>query len=584
MSLFLRLLQLANAFYHRMFLAVLLGFMTVLCGVGLLSTSAYLIAHAALQPSIAELQVAIVAVRAFGLGRGIFRYLERLVSHDVAFRVIANLRTWILQSLVPLAPARLGWLRRGDLLSRIVVDTASLEDFFVRGISPLSIALGTAAGMMVFMGRYHPRLVLILLLAYLSVFLLTLGIGLINHRSTSQSLATQRGRLQHTLLDAIEGAADLLSFGYDSALIDQCHREQVELSRLEGRHTFIESLAEAGTSWVQQATLLAVLLIAIPLITEDIILGVDLPLILMASFASFEAFTALPRSIARLEGQLAAVDRLFAVADAPPAVFPNAQPDTLPTNWSLTVRNLAFTYPGQHEPVLKDLSFEIAAGGQVAIVGSSGAGKSTLAHLCLRFWDFEIGEILFGDQDIRRLDPDACRDSISFIGQDTALFYGTLRANLELALPGGEEQQLRQALEQAQLLVFVEALPHGLDTLIGEAGQSLSGGERQRLSIARVILHKAPILILDEPTANLDPETEAALLGAMQPLIRAKTSLMITHRLVHMEQYDHILVLQEGRLIEAGTHHQLLAARGIYAAMWRDQQLTTGLDALRVAG
>jgi ATP-binding cassette subfamily C protein CydC len=583
MSSFLRLLQLANAFYHRMFLAVLLGFMTVLCGVGLLSTSAYLIAHAALQPSIAELQVAIVAVRAFGLGRGIFRYLERLVSHDVAFRVIANLRTWILQSLVPLAPARLGWLRRGDLLSRIVVDTASLEDFFVRGLSPLSVALGTAAGMMVFIGHYHLRLALTLLLAYFCVFLLTLGIGLINHQSTCKSLAAQRGRLQHTFLDAIEGAADLLSFGYDSALIEQCHREQVELSRLEGRHAFIESLAVAGTAWVQQATLLAILLIAIPLITEDIILGVDLPLILMASFASFEAFQALPLSIARLEGQLGAVDRLFTLADAPPAVIPSAQPEKLPTHWSVTVRDLTFAYPGEPEPVLKNISFEIAAGGQVAIVGLSGAGKSTLAHICLRFWDFETGEILFGDQDIRRLDPDACQDSISFISQDTWLFYGTLRANLELALPGVEEQQMWQALKRAQLLGFVKGLPQGLDTLIGEAGQSLSGGERQRLSIARAILHEAPILILDEPTANLDPETEAALLGAMRPLIQAKTSLMITHRLVQMEQYDHILVLQEGVVLEGGTHPQLLAAHGVYATMWRDQQLYAGLDSLRAA-
>jgi ATP-binding cassette subfamily C protein CydC len=581
MSSFLRLLQLANIFYRRMFLAVLLGFITILCGVGLLSTSAYLIAHAALQPSIAELQVAIVAVRTFGLGRGIFRYLERLVSHDVAFRVIANLRAWILQNLIPLAPARLGWLRRGDLLSRIVVDTASLEDFFVRGISPVCVALGTATGMMAFIGRYHLQLVLPLSLAYLSVFLLTFGIGSINHRSTRQSLATQRGMLQHTLLDAIEGAADLLSFGYDSVLIDQSQREQVELNQIEGRHVLIESLAEAGTSWVQQATLIAVLIVAIPLISEDVILGVDLPLILMATFASFEALQALPLSIARLEGQLSAVDRLLFVADTPPAVVPIDHPDTLPTNWSVTVRRLTFTYPGQSEPVLKDLSFEIAGGGQVAIVGPSGAGKSTLAHLCLRFWDFETGEILFGDRDIRRLDPDACRDSISFIGQDTALFYGSLRSNLELAVPVVEEQRMCQALRRAQLMGFVEDLPQGWDTLIGEAGQSLSGGERQRLSIARAILHEAPILILDEPTANLDPETEAALLGAMQPLIRAKTTLMITHRLVHMEQYDHILVLQEGELVEAGAHRQLLAARGLYAAMWRDQQLITSLDALR---
>jgi ATP-binding cassette subfamily C protein CydC len=426
--------------------------------------------------------------------------------------------------------------------------------------------------MAIFLGSFDPSLIWLLLCSYTAIGLLSLSLILWNRFSLGPATAAQRGLLGQTLLDAVEGNADMLAFDYEEAVLKQFHTSQNRLSRLEIRCSWLDGIADAGTTWIQYSTLIAVLVLITPKITSTEFPGVNLPLILMAAYASFEAFQALPLTAAHLDEQLTAVERLFQLADTPPTLRKQPETAPLPDTWSISVEQLSFTYPGQSTTSLRDISFQIDTGGQLAIVGTSGMGKSTLAYLLLRFWEFEQGVIRIGEQDIRNLDPDACRSLFSLIDQRTALFYGSVRENLQLASFAATEPEIFEALERAQLLEFVQDLPRGLDTLIGESGQMLSGGERQRLNIARAILQQAPILILDEPSANLDIKTEKALFKTLRPLIQRHTSLMLTHRLIDMEQYDRILVLEHGCIVEAGTHDQLFSAQGIYTAMWREQQ------------
>jgi ABC-type multidrug transport system fused ATPase/permease subunit len=265
---------------------------------------------------------------------------------------------------------------------------------------------------------------------------------------------------------------------------------------------------------------------------------------------------------------------VFAVTDAVPPVVESAAPSPIPHEasgsggYSLTFEHVHFAYRVGEREVLSDISFELRAGSRVAIVGSSGAGKSTVGRLALRFWDPASGVIRLNGQDIRDCRLSDLRELVGVVAQDTYIFNDTLRANLLLGRAGASEAEIEAAVEQAQLTEFVRQLPQGLKTWVGEQGLQLSGGERQRLAVARAFLKNAPMLILDEATANLDSLTERALLDALDELTQGRTTLYITHRLVAMERMDEILVLDRGRIVERGSHADLLGREGLYRQLF----------------
>ena len=250
--------------------------------------------------------------------------------------------------------------------------------------------------------------------------------------------------------------------------------------------------------------------------------------------------------------------------DAEPEVTDPEVPLSPPADSSLELDRVSFRYKADSQPVLEDVTFTLGPGKRVAVVGPSGAGKSTLVNLILRFWDPSSGQIRLGGHDVREYAQDDLRDLIGVVTQDTHVFNDTLRTNLLLARPEATDADLHQVVARTQLSELVERLPKGLDSPLGEQGLKLSGGERQRLSIARTLLKDAPLLVLDEPTANLDPITERELMDAAYELMHGRATLVITHRLVRMEDMDEILVLDTGRIVERGTHGELLAARGLY--------------------
>ena len=575
-----RLLKLAWPVRNWMALSALIGTATVLCGIGLAATSAYLISAAALHPSEAALAIAIVGVRFFGIARGAFRYLERLVSHKAAFQLLADMRVWFYKALVPLVPARLltlkngsqQELRSGDVLRRAVSDVDILQNFYIRVLAPPIVAALVALIMWIFLGAFGGLFGLVYLGLFLVASVVIPALSHLASRRLGQRIVTTRSDLQVQLVDSVQGIADLIAFGQEGqqaahiqALTKKLNGMQMAMAYIGGTQNALTNFFMNGTAWVM-------LLLAIPFVHSGQLDGIFLALLVLSALASFEIVLPLPATFQQLGGNLKAASRLFEIVDASPAVAEPQQAAPLPDDTTLIVEQLNFRYEADEPYVLRDINLTLKPDEYVMLVGPSGSGKSTLTRLLLRFFEYNEGRITLGGRDLREYRPDDLYTLMSVVEQDTHLFNTTIRANLLLAKPDASEEELVAASQQAQLHEFVQGLPNGYDTQVGEQGLLLSGGERQRVAIARAFLKDTPIVILDEPTVNLDAIAEQSVLQAIQSLRKGRATLMVTHRLTAMDTADEILVFQDGHIVERGTHQHLLQNEGSYWRMWQQQQ------------
>jgi ATP-binding cassette, subfamily C, bacterial CydC len=610
----LRLLTFLRPLWRELVLAVLVGFFTIAASISLMSTSAWLISTAAIATSIAQFGVSVVGVRFFGIARALARYAERLVSHSLTFKLLANLRVWFYQAIEPLAPAGLISARSGDLLSRVISDIESLDNFYVRALAPPLVAIVIIFGMGIFMGTLSVSLGMTIV-----GFLLALGLGLtaltlILNRKPGQTLVEQRSRLRADLVDSVQGLPDLVAFGQQKTYFDKVQATGSAYSETQTRLARLNGFQSSLSNLITGLAAITMLYLAIPLVSEGLLPGVMLAVVVLGTMASFEAVQGLPQAAQLLEANLQAARRLFQIADSKPAVSDPPNPLPRPASADLSITNLTFAYlldtetteshgetkkesaksvKSVYQKVLKEITINLPAGRKIAIVGPSGAGKTTIANLLLRFWDYTEGQIHLDGQDLRDYAQTDVRRMFSVVGQTTYLFNASLRENLLLARPWATQADLETACQQAELHDFIASLPEGYDTLIGERGLSLSGGERQRLAIARALLKDAPILLLDEPTANLDPAAESKIITTLHRLLSESTSvslrvsesqsvpesdsksvLWITHRLIGLDQMDEILVLDAGKITERGTHAELLAQNGLYRKMWDLQNRT----------
>ncbi|EAT59961.1 thiol reductant ABC exporter subunit CydC [Chlorobium ferrooxidans] len=570
MKTFIRLTAIVRPYFWWMALAALIGFATTGSGIGLLMTSAYIIAKAALQPPMAALQLGIVGVRFFGLARGVLRYAERLVSHNTTFRILAKLRLWFYDALEPLAPARLLHFRSGDLLQRIVDDIQSLENLYTRVLAPPVTAILVALLMWVLAGTYSLQAALLILcfhlLAGIGVPLLTmllgrgLSVGIMNRKTDQQLLA----------LDLIQGIGELQVYGRLAGHLEEMRSVESAKLQLQRKNAIVEGLQESLTGLLMNGAVLTILWALIPIVSTGAMNGISLAVITLAVMASFEPFIPLPAAVKHLEADRHAGKRLFEILDAKPETSSPAAPVPFPANRAIKIEKLSFTYPGSLTKALDSICFSVPAGQHIAIVGPSGAGKSTITSLFMRFWNSSEGGISIGDVDISLLDPEELRRNISLVSQRTYLFAETIRENLLLAKPDATDEELRKALSQAGLINFASKL----DEWIGQHGMKLSGGERQRIAIARIVLQNAPMIILDEATANLDGITEKEVTDTLSSISRGKTMITITHRLKAMDQYDNIIVLDKGKIVAQGVHENLMNREGLYHRMWELQHAT----------
>ena len=571
MKTFFRLIALVKPYFWWMALAALIGFATTGSGIGLLMTSAYIIAKAALQPPMVTLQLGIAGVRFFGLARGVFRYAERLISHNITFKILAKLRLWFYDAIEPLAPARLMHFKSGDLLQRVVDDIQSLENIYTRVIGPPLTALLVAALMWSLLGVYSLQAALLILcfhtLAGIGVPLLTrqlsrgVQVGIMNHKAEQQVLA----------LDLFQGIGELQLYGKLPEHLAAMQSTESGKLQLQRKNAIIEGLHESLTGLLMNGALIAILWALIPSISTGAVNGISLTVITLAVMASFEPFLPLPSTLKHLEADQHAGERLFEILDAKPETVAPATPLHFPAEHTIQVEKLSFTYPGSTAKALDRITFTVLPGEHIAIVGPSGAGKSTITSLFMRFWNSSEGSISIGGHNITLFDPEELRRNIALVSQRTYLFAETIRENLLLAAPKATDDDLKKALTAAGLSHFTAKL----DEWCGQHGMKLSGGERQRIAIARILLQRAPIMILDEATANLDGVTEREVTQTLNAISAGKTLITITHRLKAMEQYDRILVLKKGKIVEQGVHGDLMAGNGLYRRMWELQHVAS---------
>jgi thiol reductant ABC exporter CydC subunit len=534
----------------RAALAVLLGALTIACGVGLMATAGYLIARAAQQPAILSLTVAIVGVRFFGLTRPLARYAERLAAHDVALRVLARMRATVFARIEPLAPAQLEGYRRGDLLARMVADVDALQNLQVRTVGPVLAGALAAAVTVGAAAAFSPGAALVLAGGLTAGGVAVPALAGVLYRSTGRRQAAARGELTAQLVELLDAAPEIAACGGEAAALGHMRAADRRLVRLARRDALVGGVADGLGLAVAGATLAGVLAVAVH---ESASGGLDTVLVAvlgLLALAAFEAVQPLPGAARELSATLGAGRRILELTGRPVHVTDPAAPVPPPEPpFAVTLEGVRARYADEAQPVLDGVDLCLPAGGRVALVGPSGAGKSTIVSLLLRFRDPEQGRVTLAGRNLRDYRQADIRHAIAVAGQESHLFSATIRDNVGMARPEASDAEIQDALREARIWDWVRSLPAGWDTRVGEEGRELSGGQRQRIVLARALLADAPILILDEPTAHLDPETAEVLLRDVLAAAGRRSVLLITHRAEGLDLVDQIVTLTAGRAV-----------------------------------
>ncbi|MCC0097170.1 thiol reductant ABC exporter subunit CydD [Streptomyces flavotricini] len=558
-----RVRAVAKAWQGRFRLGLLLGALAVGCSVGLMAVSGWLISRASEQPPVLYLMVAVTATRTFGIGRAVFRYAERLVSHDAVLRMLADLRVSVFRRLERIAPAGLREQRRGDLLARLVADADSLQDYWLRWLLPVGTAVLVGTGSVAFTAWLLPGAG-----AALAVGLLTAGVGvpLVSgacSRRAERRLAPARGELATRVADLLTGTAELTVAGALAGRKDAAKESDRTLTGIAARGAAATGLGSGLTALVCGLTVVVAAALAADAVHGGQLSGVAMAVAVLTPLAAFEAVNGLPQAVQYRQRVRRSAERIHEVIDAPAPVVEPDRPAAVPASpFPLRLTGLAVRHPGQEQEALRGLDLTLEAGRRIAVVGSSGAGKTSLAQVLLRFLDPHDGTYTVGGTDARTLDGDEVRRMVGLCAQDAHLFDSSVRENLRLARTGASEEQLREALAAARLLEWADGLPDGLDTLVGEHGERISGGQRQRLALARALLADFPVLVLDEPAEHLDLVTADALTADLLAATEGRTTVLITHRLAGLEAVDEVLVLDQGAVVQRGTYAELAAVEG----------------------
>ena len=543
MSTLRRLLALAGMPARRVGFSVLLGALAVGFGVALMATAGYLISRAAEHPPILSLTVTIVLVRFFGLARPIARYLERLASHDLALRALARIRARFYARIEPLAPAELGAFRRGDLLSRMVGDVDTLQGLYLRGVGPPLVAVLTGAACVVATAIVLPEAAAILAMGLIVGGIAVPALAAYLGRAAGRRQAAARGELSALLVELLRGAPELVVYGRERDTMARVREADAELTRLGRRDALTAGLAEALSVIVAGLTAAGVLAVAVSAHDAGALDRVLVATLALLTLASFEAVAALPGTARELASLLASGRRILELTDRAPQIADPPRPAPPPASATVALESATARYADEEEPALNGVDLRLDPGRRVALVGPSGAGKTTVVNLLLRFLDPEEGRVTLAGRDLREYRQEDVRRTFALAGQEAHVFDSTIRENLRLARPAASENELHDVLDRVRLAEWVASLPDGIDTRVGEEGTELSGGQRQRVVLARALLADAPVLVLDEPTAHLDPATAEALMDDVLGAAEERTVLLITHRQEGLAQMDEVHTL-----------------------------------------
>ncbi len=564
-----RIIKISSNYTYWMLIAAFTGFLTIGSGVGLLMTSAYIISKAALPVSIADLQIGIVGVRFLGIFRGVFRYIERLTSHEVTFRLLANFRIWFFSGLELLAPAKIVYLKGGDLLNRFVTDVEELQNIFLRVLAPPMIAVVVIILMWVLFGIFDIIFSFIFMIFYLFAAFFIPFIAFKASEKTGLEIVNVKSQLQVKSVELVQGMSELAVYDTNYLHIKKMEQLNFTLASLQQRIIVINGLTESLVGLMMNGAVICLLIFGITIVNSGGMHGVYLSAIVLGVMASFEALLPLPVAFQNLSKSVQAASRLFEIIDSNDISFKKTSKSKSINNVDIQFKNVSFKY--EDIQVLNHVNFKIPHGKKIAIAGKSGSGKSTIVNLLLHFWQPESGEIQLGERNISEIDEKFLRDQFSVMNQDYFIFDTTLKDNLRLADKDATIDRMDWAINQSNLQDKINALPNDYGTLVGEHGTNLSGGERQRLCLARTLLKDAPVYIFDEPSTHLDSENERIIFDTIYNIGWNKTVLLITHKLKYLEQADYIYYLDEGFIKEKGTFNELMTKGGLFKSVFELQ-------------
>ncbi len=568
----LRTLGLARPTGKHLLLATLLGAGAIGADIGLIGTAAWLISRASQHPNESHLAVAIVGVQFFGLSRGIFRYEERIVGHDTAFRLLASIRVLVYQKLERLAPTGLPAFRRGDLLARMVHDVDSLQDLVIRVIPPFVMAVLVGVLTVTLMWWMLPAAGIILAVALLlGATVVPWLTGLLARHKESQ-FAHRRGDLTAAMVDLTDGSAELIAFGGMGAQVERVRSLDAELTTIGAASAGTAGIGLALTTALAGLACWGCLVAGIPAVDAGRLSPELLAVITLVPLAAIEIVVGLPVATQALQKVRLAAARVFEVMDAPVAVTEPSAPLDLPAGpYTVACRSLSVRYPASTTDAVRDVDLLLSPGKRIAVVGSSGAGKSTLAAALLGFMPKTSGAVALNGTPIDQLTGEDLRTVVGLVGQDAFLFNTSIAENLRLGQRQATDHELRDMLERVGLGEWFHHLPHGLATEVGQFGARLSGGQRQRISVARAILADFPLLIADEPAEHLELSAADSLIEDLLEVTEGRSLLLITHRLHGLETLDEIVVMDHGQIVERGTHDELLAGSLRYSSLWSEE-------------
>lgn len=547
-------------------LGIVLAIVTLLASIGLLTLSGWFLSASAVA-GVAGLysfnyMLPAAGVRGTAIARTAGRYFERLVSHDATFRVLQHLRVSTFSKLLPLSPAGLARFRQGELLNRVVADVDTLDHLYLRVISPLVgafvVIVTVTLGLCVLDVPIALTLGGIMLLTLLLLPPLFYRAG----KSTGESLTRLRGDYRQQLTSWLQGQAELTIFGASRRYRARMESTELSWHEAQRRQSELTALSQAVMMLIGGVAVIAMLWMASGGVGDNTQPGALIALFVFCALAAFEALAPVTGAFQHLGQVIASAVRITQITEQQPEVQFTTKADTVPESVALHLNDVTFAYDGQTQNALDGISLTIPAGKHVAVLGKTGCGKSTLLQLLTRAWDPRQGEICFNDTPLAEFSESTLRKCVSVVPQRVHLFSATLRDNLLLASPNAPDSDLSAVLEQVGLQKLLEG--DGLNEWLGEGGRQLSGGELRRLAVARALLHNAPLMLLDEPTEGLDATTESQILDLLAQVMKNKTVLMVTHRLRGLANFDQIIVMDNGQIIEQGNHAELLAKQGRY--------------------
>ena len=535
-----RLLPWVGTEWKRLSLAVFLGAMAIACGVGLLAVSAWLISRAALQPPILELEVAIVAVRAFGIGKGFFRYTERIVSHDAAFRALSRLRLAVYDRLAVVAPAGVPAYRRGDLLERLVRDVDATQGLPLRVIVPYASGGLVALASVVLAFFLLPAAGLVLLVSLLLAATLVPWITARSAAEAERATAPERGRLNGDVLTLLDGVGDLTMSGAAQSWLDRLAADDTRIGGLAARSARASGIAQGLGILLSGGAVVAMLLVAIPAVRSGALVGENLAVLALLPLATYEAVVAMPNAALALGRVRGSAQRVVEVLDAVDPVPEPAIPVPAPAGIvGVRVEGLHAAWPGGDD-VIRGLSLDVAPGERIGVVGPSGAGKSTLLAVLAGFLPYQ-GSVRLGDVELHDMSGHDGRSVVGWCPQLPHVFDTSVVENVRLARPDASDEDVCAVLDAVGLGPWLEAAPLGLDTPVGDHGALVSAGQRQRLGVARVLLGGHPVVLLDEPTEHLDEATADTVADELLRALEGRTVLWVAHRPHGLESLDRVV-------------------------------------------